>query len=97
MRYGLRAQTPTKQAPTWKEGGKEIALERFKKELNLSQEQADEVALVLDDFMMYYQTLQAQMDEVRASGKDRIEKILSPEQRDKFQRMMSELQARQIR
>jgi Spy/CpxP family protein refolding chaperone len=47
--------------------------------------------------MMYYQTLQAQIDDVRASGKERIVKILSPEQREKFNRMLSELQARQLR
>lgn len=80
---------------TWKEGGREISVERFRKELNLSESQTTEVAEVLDDFMKYYQTLQAQMDDVRANGKDRIVGILSPEQREKFSRMMSELQARQ--
>jgi Spy/CpxP family protein refolding chaperone len=65
--------------------------------LKLTPQQAEEIGTILDDFMMYYQTLQAQMDEVRASGKDRILKILTPEQREKFGRMLSELQARQIR
>jgi hypothetical protein len=96
MRYSLRSQIQ-KPAPSWKEGGKEISLKQFKKELNLSPDQAVEIETILDDFMMYYQTLQAQMDEVRASGKDRILRILKPEQQEKFTRMLSELQARQIR
>ena len=80
---------------TWKEGGKEISVERFRKELGLTGDQTREVAEVLDDFMKYYQTLQAQMDDVRANGKDRIVNILSPEQKEKFGRMMTELQSRQ--
>ena len=46
--------------------------------------------------MMYYQTLQAQMDEVRASGKERIVRVLNPEQREKFGRMISDLQNRPV-
>src|SRR5688572_25271106 len=98
MRLGLHQKMhPGSRGPYWKEGGKEISLQKFKKELHLSPEQAQQIETVLDDFMMYYQTLQAQMDEVRASGKVRIVKILTPEQREKFGRMMSELQTRQIR
>ncbi len=85
-----------RQGPSWKEGGREISLQKFRRELDLSSEQALEVEAVLDDFMMYYQTLQAQMDDVRANGKDRIVRILKPEQRERFGRMMSDLQ-RQIR
>jgi hypothetical protein len=47
--------------------------------------------------MKYYQTLQAQMDEVRADGKERIVRILKPDQQERFQRIISDLQARQIR
>jgi|YelNatPaOPRAMG01_1025707.scaffolds.fasta_scaffold10991_2 Spy/CpxP family protein refolding chaperone len=83
--------------PSWKEGGKEISLQRFKKELNLTPEQAQQVETVLDDFMSYYQTLQGQMDEVRANGKERILRILREDQRQKFERMLSDLQARQLR
>lgn len=86
-----------KPAPSWKEGGKEISLQRFRKELTLDEQQSKEVELILDDFMMYYQTLQVQMDEVRASGKERILRILKDGQRVKFNRMMNDLQARQLR
>ena len=56
-----------------------------------------EIEVILDDFMMYYQTLQAQMDEVRSHGKDRIETILDERQRAKFNKMLSELQTKRIR
>ena len=83
--------------PWWKEDGREISLQRFKKELSLTPEQAKEMERVLDDFMMYYQTLQAQMDDVRATGKGRIVKLLNEDQRRKFERMLGEIQAKQLR
>ncbi|MBM3810870.1 MAG: hypothetical protein FJW20_04475 [Acidimicrobiia bacterium] len=89
--------TQPAQAASWKEGGREITLQMLRKELSLSDHQAAEVETVLDDFMMYYQTLQAQMDEVRANGKDRIMRLLDEGQKEKFSHMMSELQARQVR
>jgi len=79
------------------ESGRDAMLERFKKELNLRPDQAEQMELVLDDFWKYYQTLQAQMDEVRATGKDRILRILDDDQRKRFDQMVSDLQTRQIR
>lgn len=92
---GRRWQNP--QPVSWKEGGKEITLERFKRELKLTPEQTSQLEAILDDFFTYYHTLQAQLDEVRATGKDRILRVLNPEQRQKFERMMSELQSKQLR
>jgi len=82
---------------SWKEGGKEISLEKFKRELSLSPAQAEQLETVLDDFFMYYHTLQAQLDEVRANGKNRILRILDEQQKHKFNRMMNELQGKQLR
>ena len=68
---GMRISQRTvsaKQMPYYREGGREISLQRFRKELDLTNEQAAEIEVILDDFMMYYQTLQAQMDEVRTHG-----------------------------
>lgn len=96
-RYRYRQLMQKPPAAVWKEYGKEVTLQKFRKELNLRDDQAKEIELVLDDFMMYYQTLQAQMDEVRASGKERIVRVLDASQREKFGRMMSDLQNRQIR
>lgn len=86
-----------KPAPSWKEGGKEISLQRFKKELDLRPEQAAQLETILDDFTMYYRELQTQMDEVRSSGKNRIVRILNEEQKQKFGKMMGALQEKQLR
>jgi hypothetical protein len=96
---GLRISQRTvsaKQMPYYKEGGREISLQRFRKELDLTNEQAAEIEVILDDFMMYYQTLQAQMDEVRTHGKDRIQTLLNDKQKAKFNRMLNELQTKRI-
>jgi Spy/CpxP family protein refolding chaperone len=95
MRAGLHT-TLHRSGPYWKEGRNEIILQRYKKELNLTPAQAQQLETVLDDFMMYYQTLQGQMDEVRASGKDRIMRVLNDEQKKKFERMIADLQSKQI-
>jgi hypothetical protein len=79
-------------SPSWREGGKEISLLRFKKELNLTPSQTEELELVLDDFMKYYQMLQSQMDDVRAMGKTRILRVLDDQQKRKFEKMLSEMQ-----
>lgn len=78
--------------PWWKEGAREISLQKFKKELALNPGQAEEMERVLDDFMMYYQTLQAQMEDVRATGKQRILKLLDDDQKLRFKKMIGELQ-----
>jgi hypothetical protein len=84
-------------APAWNKGGKEVTVERFKRELNLNAKQTAELELVLDDFMKYYQTLQEQMDDVRGSGKQRILSVLDDSQKERFQKLMNELQKQQIR
>ena len=65
--------------------------QNFKTKLGLSSGQTDQIAGVLDDYRQYYQSLQDQLDDVRSTGKTRILQILNPEQRDKFEKMMSEL------
>ncbi len=96
MRFGVARERHVGGA-YWKEGVREISLQKFKKELDLSPEQAKEMETVLDDFMMYYQSLQAQMDDVRAVGKSRILKILHEDQKTKFEKMIGEIQTKQLR
>jgi Spy/CpxP family protein refolding chaperone len=85
------------KAVSWNESNKDVTLKRLQKELNLTPEQTAEIETVLDDFTMYYQMLQAQMDEVRATGKSRIDQLLTEEQRKRFNRIMSDFRERQIR
>jgi len=84
-------------APAWNQTGREMTVQRFRKELKLNDKQTAELELVLDDFMKYYQTLQGQMDEVRANGKERILNVLDDSQKEKFNQLMGELQKQQIK
>lgn len=83
--------------PSWKESGKEITLKRLTKELNLTPAQSEQMETILDDFFTYYHTLQAQLDDVRASGKQRIVRVLNEEQRQRFEKLMNEFQDQKLR
>lgn len=85
---------PRSTASAWKDGGKTLTLDMLKKELDLTPDQAAQIETVLDEFVLYYQNLQGQMDDFRADGKERILRVLTPGQREKFNRKMSELSAR---
>lgn len=80
--------------PSWKDSGKEASVQQFKKELNLTPAQTEQLETILDDFFTYYHTLQAQLDDVRASGKQRILRILNDEQKKKFEKGISQMQER---
>ena len=71
---------------------KDAVLQRFKTELNLTSAQTQQMSSILDDYRHYYQSLQDQLDDIRALGKTRIVQILDDAQRQKFDKMMSELQ-----
>jgi hypothetical protein len=90
----MHAQT-LPAAPAWKESGREVSLQRFRQELNLSPQQTEQLETILDDFFTYYHTLQAQLDDVRASGKQKILRILDENQKKKFEKLMTELQEKQ--
>jgi len=94
MRLGLRDRLlhRTVSAATTRPAGQEVVLQRFRKELNLSSEQTQMIGMVLEDYQQYYQSLQDQLDDLRATGKNRILQILRPEQREKFEKMMIELE-----
>lgn len=78
-------------AASWKDSTKEQTLQRMKRELDLSPDQAAEIETALDDFALYYQMLHAQMEEVMSTSKSRIDQVLNEEQRKKFSRIMNEL------
>jgi uncharacterized membrane protein len=70
----------------------ESMVNRLEKELDLSPEQTEKLVVVLDDFFKYYHALQAQSDEVKGHAKRQITSILTPAQREKFDKMMTEFQ-----
>lgn len=80
--------TSTNAAPSW--NNKDGFLGKCKKELNLTPDQAKKMSAVLDDYKMYYQNLQEQLDEVRATGKGRILEILDAEQKQKFEKLLGD-------
>ncbi|HEY2843540.1 MAG TPA: hypothetical protein VGJ09_07825 [Bryobacteraceae bacterium] len=93
MHYGIHDRlhhTVAAAAPP-KENSREAVLQDFKTKLDLSQEQTDQISVVLEDYRHYYESLQDQLDDLRSTGKTRIVQILQPGQREKFEKMMTEL------
>lgn len=65
----------------------ETLIERFNTELNLTQDQSQKLRAVVADYSQYYQSLEDQLDDLRATGRQQILGILTPDQRDKFEKM----------
>jgi hypothetical protein len=77
---------------TGKASSTDALVQRFKTELNLSADQTDKIAMVLNDYREYYHSLEDQLDDVRSTGKSRIMQILDQQQRAKFEKIMGDLQ-----
>jgi hypothetical protein len=69
--------------PFWDNSSKTEYLKSVTKQLDLTPEQAAQMASILDDFAKYYQT-------VLSDGKARIFNILNEEQKRKFEKMLKE-------
>jgi Spy/CpxP family protein refolding chaperone len=65
--------------------GKALVFERLQKELELTPAQSEQMQSVLNDFWQYYRT-------VLSESRSRVEQILTPEQRRKFERLLAEHQ-----
>ncbi len=87
MKFGLHEFLHRASPPT----SKEAVLQKFRTDLNLTPAQTDKISLILDDYRHYYQSVQDQEDDIRATGKMRILQELNPDQRDKFQKLMGEI------
>jgi Spy/CpxP family protein refolding chaperone len=90
MKFGLH-ELLHRGSPPASPASKEAVLQKFRTDLNLTPAQSDKISLVLDDYRQYYQSVQEQLDDIRATGKNRILQELDPAQRDKFQKMMGEI------
>src|SRR4051795_5452983 len=60
--------------------GREQYFSRMKRELNLSPAQQEQMESILNDFWQYYRT-------VLSDSKFKVEQILTPEQRQKFEQI----------
>ena len=63
--------------------GKALYFERMQRELSLTPEQSEQMQSVLNDFWQYYRT-------VLTDGKQRVESILTDEQRVKFEKILQQ-------
>ena len=63
--------------------GRTIKFDRLQRELNLTPPQAEQVSSILSDMFQYYRT-------VLTDSKARVEQVLTPEQRDKFEQLLRE-------
>ncbi len=90
MQFGLHEKLH-RTAVSTPAPSRETVLQRFNSELGLSRDQSEKIATVLEDYTQYYQSLQDQLDDVRATGRTQILQILNPDQRDKFEKIMNDL------
>jgi Spy/CpxP family protein refolding chaperone len=78
----------------WKGNGSELfSYDKLKTQLNLTTEQSERLKTILDDFVKYHEDLENQIEDVRATGKNRIVQMLTPDQRKKFDRLCKQLPA----
>jgi Spy/CpxP family protein refolding chaperone len=91
MRLGFHEKLHPSVANASPVPSREAVLQNFKTKLGLTTEQTDQIAMVLEDYRQYYESLQDQLDDLRATGKGRILQVLNPAQRDKFEKMMTDL------
>lgn len=91
MRFGLHNILHPGGGTSWKDPkSSAVFLERCRTELNLTPQQAEQMATILDDYKMYYETVQEQLADVRATGRSRIMELLNDEQRRKFEKLLGD-------
>lgn len=91
MRAGLHEKMHRSTATYWRDGRNEFSYDKLKKELDLTPEQSERLKTILDDFVKYHEDLQAQIEDVRATGKNRIMQMLDTRQRQKFEQLSNQL------
>ncbi|MCC6264150.1 MAG: hypothetical protein IT169_11275 [Bryobacterales bacterium] len=83
-------QSPSFVASSPQELSREMTLSRLTTELDLTAEQQERLRVVLDDYFQYYHALQDQLDEVKASGREKITQLLTDKQKSKFEKMLKQ-------
>ena len=83
MNLGAHKYMHRSSAPLYTECGKEVWLQRWKRDLKLTPEQSQQLNLILDDFGLYYRN-------VLSDGKARILRILNEDQKRKFDKLLAE-------
>jgi len=83
LAFNLGVHKRMHREPFWSTSGKDAAVARVKKELDLTPVQVEQMETILDDFAKYYTT-------VLSDGKSRIMQILDDDQKKKFEKMLAE-------
>jgi len=97
MRYGLHDKLHEKinhtvsAAAAVPQLDRDAVVHQFKTQLDLSSDQTDQIAMILEDYRHYYDSLNEQLEDLRSTGRKRIFQILDPSQQQKFDKMMVEL------
>jgi Spy/CpxP family protein refolding chaperone len=91
MRAGLHEKMHRSAPSYWRDGRNEFSYDMLKKELDLTPEQSERLKTILDDFVKYHEDLQAQIEDVRATGKNRIMQMLDARQRERFEKLSNQL------
>jgi Spy/CpxP family protein refolding chaperone len=91
MRSPLHAKMHATAAPYWGDDKREFSYDTLNKELKLSPEQSDRLKTILDDFVKYHDDLEAQIEDVRATGQNRIRQMLNPQQQQRFDELCKRL------
>ena len=91
MRAGLHERMHRSANTYWQSGKNEFSYDVLKRELNLSAAQSDRLKTILDDFVKYHEDLQSQIEDVRATGKNRIMQMLDSKQKQRFEELCNQL------
>jgi Spy/CpxP family protein refolding chaperone len=92
MRFGLHRELQ-RNAAYWKSdrSQSQFSYDLLKRELSLTPDQAQKLKTILDDFSKYHDDLEVQIEDVRATGRNRIVQMLTPEQRKRFEQLSNDL------
>ena len=92
MRAGLHGKLH--REPALPIPGTQISYGRLQTDLKLTAQQSDSIRMILDDMLKYHQDLQNQIEDVRATGKNRIQAVLTVDQKKQFEQLCKQMQSR---
>jgi len=92
MRSGIHDKLHRSTSSYWRDEKTQFfSYDKLRKDLDLTPEQSQRLKTILDDFAKYHEDLETQMEDVRATGKNRIVQMLNPAQRQRFEQLCNQL------
>ena len=85
----LHSHMPPAHSAAVIEEARHVGLSALKVKLNLTPAQEQVITKILDDYGKYYQNIEDEREDVAAAGKQRILESLTPEQRRRFNELLS--------